>query len=47
MIERERCLYYRGRANRMKFGISGTKRTVRSREVCVLRRSRLYEDGYL
>ena len=31
----------------LKFGISGTKGTVRSREVCVLWRSRLYEDGYL
>ena len=31
----ERYLYYRGRADRMKFGTSGTKRTVRSREVSV------------
>ena len=31
----QRCLYYRGREC-MIFGISGTKRTVRNREVSVL-----------
>ena len=43
----ERCLYYGGRTDRLKFGISGTKGTVRRREVSVLQRSRLHEDRYL
>ena len=31
----ERCLYYRGRADCTKFGISGTKETVRSRQISI------------